>query len=49
MCLSFGTYINVINVQDLGVKLEAHGFGLLDGVSQLTVCLKSEPVLELQV
>lgn len=43
------SYINVINVQDLGVELEAHGFGLLDGVSQLTVRLKAEPVLEQHV
>ena len=33
------TYINTVNVQDLRVELQTHGFGLLDGVGQLTVRL----------
>lgn len=43
MCLSDGSYVNVIDVQDLGVELETHGFGLLNGVSQLTVRLQAKP------
>ncbi len=42
MCLSDGSYVNVIDVQDLGVELETHGFGLLNGVSQLTVRLQAK-------
>lgn len=34
------TYINIVNVKYFGVELETHGFGLLDGVSELTVRLK---------
>ncbi len=43
VCLSDGSYVNVIDVQDLGAELETHGFGLLDGVSQLTVRLQAKP------
>lgn len=33
------THINVVNVENPGVELQTHGFGLLDWVSQLTVSL----------
>lgn len=34
------TYIYVVNVKDLRLEEEPQSFGLLDGVSQLTVRLK---------
>ena len=36
------TYINVVNIQDLGVEVKPHGLGLLDWVCQLTVCLHTQ-------
>ena len=35
------TYIYVINVEDFGLKEEPQSPGLLDGVGQLTVCLRT--------
>lgn len=34
------TYINIVNVQDLGVELKPHGFGLLNWVCKLAVGLQ---------
>lgn len=36
------TYVNIVNVQDTGVELEAQRLGLLDWVGQLTVGLQQE-------
>lgn len=36
------TYVNVINVEDFGLETQAERFGLLDGVGQLTVRLRTD-------
>lgn len=35
------TYIDVINVKDFGLEEQPQRSGLLDGVSKLTVCLRT--------
>lgn len=37
----WNTYINVINVEDFGLEEQPQRSGLLDGVSQLTVRLRT--------
>lgn len=36
------TYIDIVNVQDLGVEMKSHGLGLLYWVSQLAVRLHTQ-------
>lgn len=38
----WNTYINVINVKDFGLEKQPESFGLLDGVGQLAVCLRTQ-------
>lgn len=40
--LGRGTYIDVVNVQDAGVELEAQRLGLLDRAGQLAIGLQQE-------
>ena len=36
------TYINIVYVQNLGVEMKSHGLGLLNGMSELAVCLQTQ-------